>query len=201
MRRKAVQMTDAWRNEQRRLLEQFSAIMSDATKSHEERQQAADRHEATQCLALEHIRSPTRPTYPGGPQVEPQARPKARPWDGVQYEHARDRIREAIKADQSLEARIFDAWRLEGYRGRDEVEAHDDGTYPPAPLIRGRLYKRIVELLDASEAANSLLGASGADRATAAEPSDPVTSMDLTSPEEAPQHAPAPPPPGVQKPT
>jgi len=186
MRRKAVQMTDAWRNEQRRLLEQFSAIMSDATRSHEERQQAADRHEATQCLALEHIRSPTRPTYPGGPQAEPQARPKARPWDGVQYEHVRDRIKEAIKADQGLEERIFDAWRLEGYRGRDEVEAHHDGTYPPAPLIKAALYRRITELLAASEAANSLLGASGANGAAAAEPSNPVASMDLTGPEEAP---------------
>ena len=186
MRRKAVQATDAWRNEQRRLLEQFSAVMSDATRSREERQQAADRHEATQCLVLEHIRSPTRPTYPGGPQVEPQARPKAMPWDGVQYEHVRDRIKEAVKADQGLEARIFDAWRLEGYRGRDEVEAHHDGTYPPAPLIKAALYRRITELLAASEAANSLLGASGADRAAAAEPSDHVASMDLTGPEEAP---------------
>lgn len=198
MRRNTVQTTDAWRNEQQRLLNQFSAVMNDATKSHAERQQAADRHEATRCLALEHIRSPNRPTYRGGPQVEPQARPKARPWDGVQYEHVRNRIKEAIKADQGLEARIFYAWRLDGYRGRDEVEAHDDGTYPPAPLIKAALYKRITELLTASEAATALMDTSGANRAADAEPSAPAASMDLTGTDEAPQDAPDA---GARKPT
>jgi hypothetical protein len=54
-------------------------------------------------------------------------------------------------------------------------------------------YERTVELLDASEAANSLLGADGPrGGGAAAEPQGPVAPMGPTGPEDAPQHARAP---------
>ena len=176
-----VQQTDAWQNEHARLLREYSAIMNDATKPHAERQQAADRHEATLCLQLTgHDRAPQRPTYPGGPSAQKQARPKARPWDGVRGENDKRRIKAAVAKDAGLEARIFQAWRDAGYQGRDEVVAHDDGTYPPAPLILAPLYRRIMDLLSASEAAMALLGASGANSAGATERREPAVHMDLT---------------------
>jgi len=176
-----VQQTDAWRNEHARLLGEYSAIVNDATKPHAERQQAADRHEATLCLQLTgHNRAPQRPTYPGGPSAQKQARPKARPWDGVRGENDKQRIKAAVAKDAGLEARIFQAWRDAGYRGRDEVVAHDDGTFPPAPLILAPLYKRIVDLLSASEAAMALLGTSGANGAGATERRERAVHVDLT---------------------